>query len=187
MTEQSAPTSEQTKADQVDGQRMVRMVIALAVAMGLGVGLCLLLMPDDPPQFDRVIRPKGMAEARRWPGILIRDSVEVGGHAGAHFVVGLHSERIGDGVVVSTDRWKDQTLVDAQGEAVDIVIVVVGDFRSAAPTEKQIKALVSLVDDLATLFRIPLTAIRGPWDDADSETTFPTAGFLRRLGSALQK
>ena len=193
MSETPRQGGEQTaKADHVDVRRMVRVVVALAAAMAAGVSLCWALMPENPPRADRIIRPRGVAEFRRWTDILIRDEETARSAAGAspqgaHFVVASD----GDGpLVVPTRHWTAQALLEPGQQVGDggpvIVIVLEGDLGRTPPGEAQLDALVALVDELATLFRVPLTRVSGPWDAAGGGTTFPTAGFLCRLGTRQQ-
>jgi N-acetyl-anhydromuramyl-L-alanine amidase AmpD len=188
-------------ADQVNTRRMIRVVATLAVAMTVGLTLCWTLMPSNPPKADRVITPKGMAEARRWQAIVIACTGGDGGSfeeimrqgPSAHFIIG-NGHGAADGEAISTPLWTAQQRTigrEPEGRSArGIDIVLAGDFSRRPPTDAQMKTLVHLVYNLTTRHRIPLTNIRGQWEldgRPDEGQAFPMTEFLRRLGEKHRK
>jgi len=180
---------------------MIRVVVALAAAMTVGLTLCWTLMPPNPPEADRVITPKGMADARRWQAIVIGCTGGDGGSfeeimrrgPSAHFIIG-NSHGAADGKAISTPLWTAQQRTigrepeDRPADGIDIVLA--GDLGRRGPTCAQMKTVVRLVYNLTTRHRIPLTNIRGQWEldgRLDEGQAFPMTEFLRRLGEKHRK
>jgi hypothetical protein len=135
----------------------------------------------DVASIDRAHRQQKDSQGRPWLGI------------GYHFVVG-NGQKMGDGEVQATFRWKDQLAGAHAGNRHynehGIGICLIGNFEDRAPTPKQIGAARDLVRRLAQRHAIPreriirhqdiqATACPGrefPWDQVLFDVPRPDDG-----------
>jgi N-acetyl-anhydromuramyl-L-alanine amidase AmpD len=96
-----------------------------------------------------------------------------------HFIVGNGSGSPDGGVEVGY-RWKDQIpgphTKNPEINAQSIAVCLVGDLRSAPPTEKQVAALLDLLERLCREYGIPADRVRSH-REVDAETLCPGRGL----------
>lgn len=99
----------------------------------------------DVASIDAVHRQQKDSAGNAWLGI------------GYHFVVG-NGQRMGDGEVRATFRWRGQMAGAHAGQREQneqgIGICLIGNFESAPPTPKQLAALTQLLKTLSTRYAI---------------------------------
>lgn len=157
--------------------------------------------------------PSGAAAAPKNPAfrsIVLHHSATHGGSAAAferdhrprlgglayHFIVGNGSGSP-DGRLEVGYRWRDQIpgphTKNPDVNAQSIAVCLVGDLRSAPPTEKQVAALLDLLERLCRDYAIPPDRVRSH-REVDPETLCPGRGLPmddlravlgRRLGSRI--
>ncbi len=96
-----------------------------------------------------------------------------------HFIVGNGSGS-GDGEVETGYRWRDQIAgphtKNEDVNAGSVAVCLVGDLRTRPPTEKQLAALVDLLERICRECRIPASRIVSH-READAETLCPGRGL----------
>ncbi len=109
----------------------------------------------DVAQLDREHRGRTDRQGRPWRGVAY------------HFVIG-NGQGMGDGVVEPTFRWREQLAgAHAGGEpfnAQGIGVCLVGNFDEQAPSERQQRAALELIDYLVERHEIPRSNIVGHRD-----------------------
>lgn len=96
-----------------------------------------------------------------------------------HFIIGNGSGSP-DGKVETGYRWRDQIpgphTKNPEVNAQSIAVCLVGDLRSEPPTEKQVAALLDLLERLCRQYAIPADRVRSH-READPETLCPGRGL----------
>ena len=119
--------------------------------------------------------------------------------SGFHFVIGNGLGRLGDGKIVATNRWLQQSpgahiaiTDDADAERIDrlnlesIGIALIGDGNDRAPTAAQMRALQNLVRELQQKFQVVDDRVKLHSDLSDVSSPgrfFPSAEFDQFLAT----
>lgn len=164
----------------------------LSVAIGLSCFTTYVFCTDTNPAV--ALRPEEAPERNAaFRSIVLHHSATHGGSAAAferdhrarlgglayHFIVG-NGSGAGDGEVETGYRWRDQIPgPHTKNQPVNlesIGICVVGDLRKSPPTEKQLTALLDLLEKLCRDYAIPADRVRCH-KEVDPETVCPGRGL----------
>jgi hypothetical protein len=191
----------------VDAERVTRALLEIRASRGPQSGA--EAKPRQPWPAPSTLRPawRPSAPARPWKYIVIHHMASERGCAdairrihqsqgfdglGYHFVIG-NGTQTSDGLVEVGYRWKSQTHGaharvhpgdDNHWNRFGIGICLIGDFTRAEPSDRQVDALVDLVQELMEAYRIPAKNIVPHRFIKPTECpgpNFPWSEFLARV------
>lgn len=165
----------------------------LSIAIGLTCFTTYVFCTDTNPAVVFQAADPGTSTPGAFRSIVLHHSATHGGSAAAferdhrarlgglayHFIVG-NGSGAGDGEVETGYRWRDRIPgPHTKSQAVNlesIGVCVVGDLRARPPTEKQLTALLELLERLCRECGIPAERVRCH-KEVDAETLCPGRGL----------
>jgi hypothetical protein len=180
-------------------------ILLLSIAIGLTSFTVYVFCAGGAPAEAVSVEPP--APAPRNPAfrsIIVHHSATHGGSAAAfernhrarlgglayHFIIG-NGSGCGDGEIETGYRWRDQVPgphtknLEVNNES--IAVCLVGDLQSAAPTRRQVAALLDLLERLCRECHIPAERVRCH-KEVDPETLCPGRGLpMDELRAALSR